>query len=538
MLNLKKFVTKAEFFRALVAFTLILFLVCSVETDDRARLNVTIIDNSTGQMTPVRVKIIDLNGIAVSPPEAAIAVMWGPSDQARGYASLPDSSFYVDGSFDMKVEPGTYTIKISKGYEYLSLQEKLNLDEDRNISRTYLMKRWIDMPSRGWYSSDDHIHLRRSPRENPLILRWIAAEDIHIGNLLWMGDFWTSVYSQYAFGEEGRYQEGNYLLVPSQEEPRTPEIGHTISMGADDRVRFRSEYYLYDKVFDRIHELNGVSGYAHQGMSFHGYRGMTLDIPRNRIDFLELLQFCVAGGPLHVKHYYHFLDLGFKITAAAGSDFPWCGRGPRFGVAYEGPRIGDVRFYTYMGDEFSYEAWMNNLKAGHTFVSSGPILEFTVNNKLPGDELDVSAGTPLKIIAKAYGNTEQIPLRNLEIIGHGKVLAKVDAGDVEQNTEQLQIELTLPVDHGIWIAARCSASVTQMAHTTPVYIRVNGGSFCNLETKDNYLVLSEEYLKEIETELDNPGNQLDSQMRRHETGVRERIEETRKILKHLKTNLH
>ena len=39
------------------------------------------------------------------------------------------------------------------------------------------------MPARGWYSSDDHIHLRRSPRDNPSILRWVAAEDIHVANL-------------------------------------------------------------------------------------------------------------------------------------------------------------------------------------------------------------------------------------------------------------------------------------------------------------------------------------------------------------------
>ncbi len=62
------------------------------------------------------------------------------------------------------------------------------------------------MPARGWYSGDDHIHLRRSPRENDKIVRWTAAEDVHVGNLLQMGDFWNYVFSPYAFGEEGRYR--------------------------------------------------------------------------------------------------------------------------------------------------------------------------------------------------------------------------------------------------------------------------------------------------------------------------------------------
>ena len=30
-----------------------------------------------------------------------------------------------------------------------------------------------------------------------------------------------------------------------------------------------------------------------------------------------------------LENYYRFLDLGYKLTALGGSDFPWCGRGLR-----------------------------------------------------------------------------------------------------------------------------------------------------------------------------------------------------------------
>ncbi len=118
-------------------------------------------------------------------------------------------------------------------------------------------------------------------------------------------------------------------------------------------MRFQRDYYSYDRLFDRVHELGGVSGFAHQGMSFHGYRGMTMNVLRNKIDFLELLQFCVADGPIHTDHYYRFLDLGFPITALAGSDFPWCGRDSRAGQRTS--QIGDARFYTYTGEDFSFK---------------------------------------------------------------------------------------------------------------------------------------------------------------------------------------
>ena len=189
------------------------------------------------------------------------------------------------------------------------------------MKREYKMRRWTDMPARGWYSADDHIHLRRSPADDHAIAQWIAAEDIHVGNLLRMGDFWTTYFAQYAFGERGRYQEAERLLSPGQEEPRTPEIGHTISLGASDFVRNQQDYYSFDKLFDRVRELGGVTGFAHQAMSFHGYRGMALNTLRGKTDFLELAQFCEPEGPIAVQHYYEFLDMGIKLTALAGSRF-------------------------------------------------------------------------------------------------------------------------------------------------------------------------------------------------------------------------
>ncbi|MEG3660173.1 hypothetical protein V5097_22370, partial [Arenibacter palladensis] len=149
------------------------------------------------------------------------------------------------------------------------------------------------MSDLGWYSADDHIHIRRSPRENPLILKWVEAEGLNVGVLLQMGDFWATYFSQYAFGEDGTYRENESLLSTGQEDPRTHQIDHTIALVADDFVRQQKDYYEYDKIFDRVHELNGITGYAHQGMSFNGSRGMTFDVLSGKVDFLELLQFCV-----------------------------------------------------------------------------------------------------------------------------------------------------------------------------------------------------------------------------------------------------
>ncbi len=519
------------------------------QSNREANLAVEITDEATGRPVTARVRVVDLQNNAPVPsgalsisesafaaPPEAVAVMYGRDDRAEGFAIQPDGSFYVDGSFTMALPPGRYRLDVSKGYEYVRESSEFEAKPGREWYMGIGLKRWIDMPARGWYSADDHIHLRRSPRDNPGILRWVSAEDIHVGNLLQMGDFWTYVFSQYGWGNEGRYGEGEYVIASGQEEPRTPEIGHTISLGASDFVRYRDDYYSFDKLFDRVDELGGISGFAHQAMSFHGYRGMTLNVLRNKVDFLELMQFCVAGGPLHTDHYYRFLNLGYRLAALAGSDFPWCGRG-EIGSPQRISQIGDARFYTYVGDDFSFENWFNALKAGRTFATTGPIVEFNINGKLPGDTLDVAAGTTLKISAKAYGEESRIPLSDLEIIGHGRVLKKVTASEAGQSAKELSIEMTLPADHGIWLAARTTAGPAQIAHTTPVYVTVNGGGFHDPQSVEQNLAQCESDLAEIEQELNRPGSQLDSQTSRHRAELQRQIAETREVLQRLHQTL-
>jgi hypothetical protein len=467
---------------------------------------------------------------AIPIPRQAISVMWGQQDRAQGYALQPDGAFYVDGAFDASVAPGSYRLALSKGFEYVAEEAALDVRPGSGLTREFRLARWVDMPGRGWYSSDDHIHLRRSPGDDPAIVRWIAAEDIHVGNLLEMGDFWATYFSQYALGARGRYAEGGRWLSPGQEEPRTPEVGHTISLGADQFVRFRGDYYSYDRVFDRIRELGGVTGFAHQAMSFHGYRGMTLTTLRGKTDFLELAQFCVPEGPIALEHYYLFLDLGFRLTALAGSDFPWCGRGPAYGLTAPAvAQIGNARFYAYVGGPLTFDGWFAALKAGRTFVTTGPMVFLTVNDRLPGDTLDVPAGTRLRISAEALGHERQAPLQSLEIVGHGKVLARSTGSGVPR----LTAELELPAERGIWIAAKVEAGRAQVAHTTPVYVTVNGGGFQNRDTLRERLATAESYLQELESELGAPGSALDSQIWRHRVQVERQITEARAVLKRL-----
>jgi hypothetical protein len=352
--------------------------------------------------------------------------------------------------------------------------------------------------------------------------------------MLRMGDFWEIYYPQYAWGEKGAYQQKDYLFVSGQEDPRTPELGHVLSLGASNRVRLKEQYYYYDNVLDSLKTLGGLRGYAHGGETYHGYRGLILDGLRSKVDYLEILQYCVSEQPLMLKHYYHLLDMGVPVTAVAGSDFPWCGKDHSTGKPEKSSQIGNARFYTYTGKNFNYQIWKQGLARGNTFVSTGPVLDFTVNAQLPGKKLEVDKGTDLTITAHAYGHAAQHPLEALEIIGHGKVLARVTANDLKQSKDHLSIKLNLPANYGIWLAARCYAKDNGVAHTTPVYVSVGGKGFHNPETIDHYISLSEQYLQELENELDNKTDEAEYQLWRYRQGLIPRINEARQVLKSMK----
>ena len=520
---------------------LVVLTLSSGEPKQQARLSVTVLDAETGQPTAVRARLTDADGRVAPLPDAAIGVMYGVWDHADGYAYLPDSSFYVAGSFELDLTPGVYTLALSKGNEYLAQQRTLDLTSGASVEKTYHLERWINTPALGWYSTDGHIHLRRSPRENPYLLDWIKAEDVHVGVLLRMGDFWEIYYSQYAWGEDGVYQRDDYLLTSGQEDPRTPELGHVLGMGARDRVRYSDRYYLYDLVLDRIRELGGVAGYAHQGESFAGYRGLTLDGLRGKVDVVELVQFCVEEGPLITDHYYHLLDLGYPVTAVAGSDFPWCGYDHRYGlndIPFEkAARIGNARFYVYTGDTLTYDRWKAAIDSGHTFATTGPVLFLTVEDHLPGDRVEVSEGESVRVTAHAYGHPSQVPLESIEIVGHGAVMHSVNAGSSGQSTDHLVLELDLPVERGIWLAARAFAGPLQVAHTTPVYVTVGNGGFHNPETVSSYLDLSESYLRELEDVISTPSDNVEHQAWRYREGLEARISETRAVIEALREKL-
>lgn len=70
---------------------------------------------------------------------------------------------------------------------------------------TISLTRYINQPSRGWYSGDTHLHLMRDQTQDVAVWGQVTAEDVHVGNLLEMGNIVTTHYRQPAWGKAGRF---------------------------------------------------------------------------------------------------------------------------------------------------------------------------------------------------------------------------------------------------------------------------------------------------------------------------------------------
>ena len=77
--------------------------------------------------------------------------------------------------------------------------------------------------------------------------------------------------------------------------------------------------------------------------------------------------------------WYRLLDCGLRLPAAGGTDAM-----ANF-ASLRGP-VGLNRTYVKSG-RLEHGAWLAALRAGRTFATNGPLLEFTLDGRGPGDAL-------------------------------------------------------------------------------------------------------------------------------------------------------
>ncbi len=386
-------------------------------SDETGNLRIRILEG--GREVPARVEVLDADGAAFSARDAltlhfecetAPLPEWlrGPfssSDRLRNNRTGTDQ-FYTAGAATLELPPGRYRVRAFKGIEYRVARAEMEVGAGEEKALDLELERWIDLPARGWYGVDDHVHItRRTPEDDRRIATWMRAEDLHVANLLQMGTVdQFGVTPQHAFGDAGEFRQGDTLLLSGQEHPRTHFLGHTITLGADRPVDRRDTYIAYETTFRAALEAGGLPGFAHFGLG-PARDGIALHAPRGLVHFVEVLQF---ASP-HYDVWYGLLNLGMRIPPTAGTDFP-CG-------PWSVP--GAERFYVRLPESPTRRGLVEAVRAGRTFVTNGPVLELRIGSAEIGDELQLAEAERVPIEGRVLFDPESDDVTHVELVRNG-----------------------------------------------------------------------------------------------------------------------
>jgi hypothetical protein len=507
---------------SLIAFLLMMIF----QARGQVRLYITIKEGDTHKITPAMLCITGLGDSAVYTPPGIIAPeatypdtfftgiafnegrnFTGPVRRMTGkgavngqrtyvYGDAPTLPYWSDsvmyqttGNFFLDLPAGKYRISIEHGPEYIPVTAIINLrQEQKQVRRQFILKRWINMPALGWYSGDVHTHhpLNTLPFRK-YMMQMAEAANLHLVNVLEMGDRSHVYFPPWGFGEKYYINKNDFSIVAGQEEPRSI-YGHVIGLNTDTFARDTAQYNYYDIVFNRLHKRpSALTGFAHFAYKGEGVTpGLAMYAPTGAVDFVELMQ----NTKINTEDYYDYLNLGFHFAAAYGSDFPW------------GSSIGDGRVFVYTGKRFSARKWFAGLKAGNSFVSNGPAVFLKADNKIPGNEIIKDSGSFSFITLKALCSRSIGIIDKIQLIGSdGLLLENTNTG----NKDSVQLSFHHKVVKSQWVAAFVHCTNGAIAHTSPVYFIVDGKSTYNKTSGPGIIKkLTAILLETRRTELANP----------------------------------
>ncbi len=199
-------------------------------------------------------------------------------------------------------------------------------------------------------------------------------------------------------------------------------------------------------------------------LAAYSAKELPIDVALGTVDSIDVMG---SNHEANMEIWYRLLNCGFAIPASAGTD---C-----FSNRVPARLPGEVRVYVKIDEEFSYEGWVNGLKRGRTFVTNGPMLEMTADNKGLGESIALTEPGDVRVRGHA---TSQFALTRLEVIFNGEVVATKNVTD--PTATSIEWDASVSVPHTGWIAIRAygtrhrDAIPGQFAHTSPIYVAVEG----------------------------------------------------------------
>jgi TolB protein len=403
-----------------------------------------IISKVDGEISPVRISISHSSGHPIIPEEGRVH-----SEGENGLVF-----FYSPGVVEVQAPKGRIEITAVQGFSTEKEVRVVELKDPSAEVEIELNRIWAPRES-GWYSGDLHFHLnyggtyRLDPDDISLDL---LGEDLdvaypllaNLGNRFLEQDLWgwqNKGNPIIRFGQEVRSHFLGHLGLIGTANLFWPWVwgpGYDI-YGGDDR--------LNAEVLEFARGSGGLGCYVHpvsirspfaEGGARRIPVSLIADGVLGHIDLIELA--CLWTDEIGTGSlWHHLLNIGAPIAISAGSDV--------MNDLYRTMAIGATRVYVKLDGSLTEHNYLQNLKAGKSFVTNGPLIEFKVGGKHAGEVVN----THSKSVDWELEVHSAMPYDLIEVFVNGESIWSQEIVDYEPNR---RVHGTIDIPEGGWITAR------------------------------------------------------------------------------------
>jgi len=479
------------------------------------RLTIHIFDSS-GHPTAARVFISGSDGRSYAPDDA-----WMHSDDNFVRSERPFEShyFHISGNAELSVPVGSIDAEVMKGFEYRIEKKTVQVAADQVVKVSVHLQplRLPQQDSSHWISGDVHVHMnyggayRNTPKK---LVAQAAAENLSVvEDLVVNKEQRIPDITYFSTGVDAE-STASTLLLHSQEF-HTSYWGHLGLLNltqhflipgyaAYPNTAAASLFPTNAAVADMAHQQHALVGYVHPYDTLPDpakdttlTHELPVDVALGKVDYIEVLGFSDHKSTAAV--WYRLLNCGFRLPAAAGTDAM-----ANF-ASLRGP-IGLNRVYANVSEgPLNIESWLRSLKQGHTFVTNGPLLGFTLGGHELGDELRLPEGEN-KIKFTAWLRSI-VPVDHLEVICNGRVVRELK---LTEDRESADDEDVIPVSQSGWCLLRAWSDKAEYpvldaypyATTSPVYVTVAGSGVKAAEDASYFIAWIDCMMKDVKSNRD------------------------------------
>jgi Tol biopolymer transport system component len=389
--------------------------------------------------------------------------------------------FYAREHASLTVPSGRYVIQAWRGPEYWAYRETVEVGPGKDTPVLLALDRWVNMPQLGWYSGENHIHANYGYgawHNDPRSIRdQCEGEDLHVSNVVVANSDGDGVFDRdYFLGRPDPLSTSRHILYWN-EEFRSTIWGH-LTLGSLSHLvepiftGFKETTNPWDvpsnaEIAERTRAQGGTVSYTHPASNLESLydgaysgKGLPVDAALGRVDTIDVMG---SGYGASVRVWYRLLNCGIRLPAAAGTDV-FLNRIPSYPPGWG-------RCYVRLTNALTYPDWIRGQKAGRSFVTSGPMLEWNVDGRESGQTLSLDGPRSLRVKTRI---SSQFPIKSLELIVNGSVVS-TNASVV--NEREWVLDQELKIERAGWISVRGSSANTAfpglaqlVAHANPVYV--------------------------------------------------------------------